>query len=115
MLPGAGPRPLGLRLGRPGSFERLVFAEVADGQAQRIDGDQLIRHMALKHKDKVPGIQIALELAVICGRIVDQVEIDAGPVGRILHFFQRDFFDVNVDLGGGAVGKEFPVVGQFEF
>src|SRR6267378_1897622 len=99
---------LRLRLGSAGSFERLVFAEVADRQAQGIDGDQLVRHAALEHKNEVGGVQIALEFAVVGGRVVDQVEIDAGPVGGILHFFQSDFLDVDIDLRRGGVGEEFP-------
>src|ERR1700730_17622457 len=99
---------LRLRLGPAGSFERLVFAEVADRKAQGINGDQLVRHAALEHKNEVGGVQIALEFAVVGGRVVDQVEIDAGPAGGILHFFQSDFLDVDIDLRRGGGGEESP-------
>jgi hypothetical protein len=38
MLPGAEPRPFRSGFGRESSFERLVFAEIRDGHAQRVDG-----------------------------------------------------------------------------
>src|SRR5271168_3951809 len=44
MLPGAGPRPLLFELGSGASFECLIFAEVGDGHAERIDWDQFVGH-----------------------------------------------------------------------
>src|ERR1700726_2420917 len=35
------------------SFERLVFAEVSDGDAERIDGNQFIRNVTLEDEHKV--------------------------------------------------------------
>src|SRR6266852_4650327 len=61
MLPGAGPRPLRCGLGRENSFERLVFAEVADGDAQWVDGNQFVRDAALEEEYKIRGVQIALQ------------------------------------------------------
>src|SRR5713101_7836599 len=50
MLPGAGARPLRSGLGRESSFERLVFAEIRDGHAERIDGDQFVGEVGLEYK-----------------------------------------------------------------
>src|ERR1035438_6992605 len=50
---------------------------------------------------------MGIGLAVIGGRIVDEIEIDARAIGRRLQVFERDFLDVHIDLRGGAVGKEF--------
>jgi hypothetical protein len=43
MSPGAGRRPLHFDLGSGSSFERLVFAEISDGPAKRVDEDQFVR------------------------------------------------------------------------
>src|SRR3981189_440476 len=102
-LPGGRPRLLWLLASAKGSFERLVFAEVGNRETQRIDGDQLVGHARLEDEDEIPGVQVALEFAVIGGRIVDEIEIDAGAVGRGVHLFEGDFLDVDIDLGCGSV------------
>jgi hypothetical protein len=66
-LPGGRPRLLWLPSSAKDSFERLVFAEVGNREAQRIDGDQFVGHVVLEDEDEIPGVQIALELAVIGG------------------------------------------------
>src|SRR6266852_3623487 len=107
MLPGAGPRALPSRLGGESSFERLVFAEIGDGHPERIDRDQFVGDICLENEDKIRGVEIAFQFAMVGGRVVDHVEIDASAVRRVLHLFERDFLHVDVDLGGGSVGKEF--------
>src|SRR6267143_6856399 len=77
-LPGGRPRLLWLPSCAKGSFEGLVFAEVGNRETQRIDGDQLVGHARLEDEDEIPGIEIALELAVIGWRIVNEIEIDTG-------------------------------------
>jgi len=64
------------------SFEGLVFAKVGNREAQGIDGDQLVGHARLENEDEIAGVQVALELAVIGGGIVDEVEIDSSTVRR---------------------------------
>jgi hypothetical protein len=49
------------------SFERLVFPEVAYGQAQGIDWDELVRHPVLEDKNEVAGEEVSFEFAVIRG------------------------------------------------
>src|SRR6266851_4207979 len=66
-LPGGRPRLLWLPASAKDSFERLVFAEVGNREAQRIDGDQFVGHVVLEDEDEISGIEIALELAVIGG------------------------------------------------
>ena len=65
---------------------------------KRIYGDQLVGDFALKNKDKVRGIEVALNLAVVCGRVIDHVEVDARLEGWRLHVFQCDLLYVDVDL-----------------
>src|SRR5580704_18604578 len=71
-LPCVRPRPLRFAFGRGSSFEGLVFAEVRDGHPERIDGDQFVGHLALENEDKVRGVQIAFQLAVVGGRVIDR-------------------------------------------
>src|SRR6267142_2815297 len=97
-LPGGHPRLLWLPSSAKDSFEGLVFAKVGNREAQGIDGDQVVRHARLENEDQIAGVQVALELAVIGGRIVDEVEIDPGAVRRGLHLFESDFFDIDIDL-----------------
>src|SRR5216684_1574211 len=66
-LPGGRPRLLWLPSSAKDSFERLVFAEVGNREAQRIDGDQFVGHVVLGDEDEISGIEIALELAVVGG------------------------------------------------
>src|SRR6266576_2207638 len=55
---------------RRGSFERLIFSEVGDAQSQRVDRDEFVRYVGLKNEDKVRGIKIALQLAMVGVRII---------------------------------------------
>src|SRR5229473_605280 len=105
-LPGRRPRLLWLPCSAKDSFEGLVFAKVGNRKAQGIDGDQVVRHARLENEDEIAGVQVALELAVIGGRIVDEVEIDSGAVRRGLHLFESDFFDIDIDLRCRSVGEE---------
>ena len=57
----------GFVLERGSSFEGLVFAEVRDGHSERIDGDQFVGHLRFENEDKVRGVQIAFQFAVIRG------------------------------------------------
>ena len=67
MLPGAGPRPLRFELGSGTSFERLVFAEIGDGHAERIDRDQFVGHLGFEKEDKIRGVEVALQFAMVGG------------------------------------------------
>src|SRR6267154_4651073 len=82
MLPGAVPRLLRLEVGRETSFERLVFPEVSDRESQWVDGDQFIGNLGLENEEKIRGVQVALKLAVVGGRVVDHVEVHASAVRR---------------------------------
>ena len=108
MLPGAGSRLLRFGPVTASSFERLVFAEVGDGHAERIDRDQFVGDIGLENKDKIRGVEVALQFAMIGGRVVNHVEIDTSAIRRILHLFERDFLHVDVDLWGGGIGEKFP-------
>src|SRR6266481_6108541 len=79
-LPGGRPRLLELPSSAKDSFERLVFAEVGNREAQRVDGDQFVGYVILEDEDKISGIEIALELGVVGGLIVDKIEINAGAI-----------------------------------
>src|ERR1700739_4414745 len=57
------------------SFKCLVFPEIADGQPQRIDGDEFIRHMLLKDKDKIRGIEVPFQLAMVGRRVIDHIKV----------------------------------------
>src|SRR5580700_12074515 len=90
MLRGAGPRPLLLRFRRTCSLERLVFAEVGHGHSQRIDGNQFVGYLGLENEDEIRGVQLALQLGMVGGRVIDHVEVHAGAERRRLHLFERD-------------------------
>ena len=61
----------------------------------------------LENEDKIRGVQIALQLAMVGGRVIDHVEVHARAEGRRLHLFERDFLHVHIDLGRCGVGDEF--------
>src|ERR1700693_4068634 len=60
MLPGAGLPPLRSDSQSGNSFERLVFAEIGNSHAKRIDGDQFVGKVGLQNEDKIRGVEIAL-------------------------------------------------------
>src|ERR1700680_2263798 len=101
------PRPLRFACGLGFSFERLIFAEVGDGQSERVDGDQFVGYMGFEKEDKICGVKIALQLAMVGGRVIDHVEIHARTEGRCLHLFERTLFDIDIDLGRGGIRDEF--------
>src|ERR1700675_2136041 len=82
------PRPLRFARGLRFSFERLVFAEVGDGHSERVDRNQFVGHLGLEKEDKVRGVKIAFQLAVVGGRVIDHVEVHARTEGRCLHLFE---------------------------
>src|SRR5437763_1238036 len=91
--------PLGrFRSGWMASLERLVFAEIGDCQTQRIDGNEFVWDRGFENENKIRSIEVAPDLAVIRGRVINHVEIHTRFVGRGLHFFECDLLHVNVDL-----------------
>src|ERR1700739_697336 len=107
-LPGGRPRLVCSPDSGKISFECLVLTEVGDRQSQRIDGDEFVGHAGLENKNEVGSIELALQLAVISGRVVHHVKIHAGAVGWCLQFLERDLLHVDVDFGSRGVGQEFP-------
>src|SRR5947208_17074884 len=67
------------------SFEGLVFPEIADGQPQRIDGDEFIRHVLSKDEDKICPIDLPFQIGVV-GRVITHLVVNAGLVG-ILYLY----------------------------
>ena len=102
-------RPLPLRFGPdPGlSLERLIFAEVGDRHSEGVDGDQFVRNLGFENKHKVRGVEIAFQLAMVGGRVIDHIEVDASAKRRRLHLFERHLLDLDIDLGRRRVGEEF--------
>src|SRR5271155_1054117 len=107
MLRCVRPRPLRFARGLGFSFERLVLAEVGDGHSERVDRNQFVGHLGLEKEDKVRGVQIALQLAMVGGRVIDHVEVHARAEGGRLHLFERDFLYVHIDLGRCGIRDEF--------
>ena len=101
------PRPLRCACGPGFSFECLIFTEVGDGHAEWVDRDQFIGHLGLEKEHEVRGVQIALQLAVVGGRVIDHVEVHTRTEGWRLHLFERNFFYVDIDFGRGGIGDEF--------
>src|SRR5512143_2782600 len=60
--------------------ERLVVAEVGDGQPQRVDGDERVGDLVPEDEDDVCGERFPAPFAVIIERVVDLVEVDGGLV-----------------------------------
>src|SRR5579859_161737 len=106
MLPGDRPRPLGSECGIDLSFESLVFTEIGDAQAQRINRDELVRNVGLEDENKVGGVEVSLDLAMVGGRVIDHVEVHACLVRRGLHVFERDFLHVNINFRDRCVREE---------
>src|SRR5260370_20074675 len=52
------------------SFECLILPEVGDGHSERVDGNQFVGHLGFEEEDKVRGVQIAFQLAVVGGRVI---------------------------------------------
>src|SRR5271169_2761474 len=107
MLRCVRPRPLRFARGLGFSFERLVLAEVGDGHSEWVDRNQFVGYLGLEKEDKVRGVEIAFQLAVVGGRVIDHVEVHARAERRRLHLFERDFLYVHIDLGRCGVGDEF--------
>src|SRR5208282_4578910 len=106
MLSGAGPRPLRFGLVRGHSLEGLVFAEVRDGQSERIDGDEFVGNSGLEDKDEIRRVEVPLDLGAVSGRVVHHIEIDTGLERCCLHVFEGYFLHVNVDLRSRGVCDE---------
>src|SRR5277367_5893107 len=74
-------KPSGLwrvdRFGKQFSFECLVLAEIGDGDPERVDRNQFVGNLGFEDKNEVRRIEVALELAVVGGRVVDQIEVDS--------------------------------------
>src|SRR5215475_8184575 len=104
---GLRPRPCFCPPQQSGSFEGLILSEVADRQTQRIDGNQLVWHASLKDENEVRGVEVAFQFTMIGRRVVNEVEVDARAVRRILQLFQRDFLYVDIDLRSRGVSEEF--------
>src|SRR5260370_14705206 len=60
------PRPLRFALVLAFSLECVVLPEVGDGHSERVDGNQFVGHLGFEEEDKVRGVQIAFQLAVVC-------------------------------------------------
>src|SRR5580700_11119541 len=56
-LPCVRPRSLGFACGPGFSFECLVFAEVGNGDAERVDRNEFVRHLGLEKEDKVRRVK----------------------------------------------------------
>src|SRR5208283_212906 len=70
-------------------------------------GDKFIGDVGFEKEHKVRGVQIALQLAMVGGRVIDHVEVHARAEGWGLHLFERDFFHVHIDLRRGGIRDEF--------
>jgi len=103
---GVRPRPLGFVSGLGCSFERLVFPEVGNAQAQGIDRNEFVGDVGFEKEHKIRGVKIALQLAMVGGRVVDHVEVHARAKGWCLHLFACDFLHVHIDFGRGSVRDE---------
>ena len=54
----------------------LIFAEISDGQPERVDGQHLVANLLAKHVDDIGGPQLALQLCVV-ERAEDLVKLDS--------------------------------------
>ena len=43
-----------------GSFECFVFPEIGDGQTERVDRDEFVRHVGLEDENEIGGVERAL-------------------------------------------------------
>jgi hypothetical protein len=64
-------------------LEGLVLAEIGDGQAQRVDGNERVRHLVLHDEDEMGDVPLPPALDVVDGCAVDLLEIDRGLERRL--------------------------------
>src|SRR2546422_5255575 len=92
---------------RPPRSTLFPYTTLFRSQSEWIDRNQFVGHLGLEKEDKVRSVQIALHLAMVGGRIVDQIEVHARTEGRGLHLFKGNFFYIDIDLGCSHVRDEF--------
>jgi hypothetical protein len=80
-----------------GSVKRFVFAEIRDGQAEGIYGNEFVRDVELENEHEVGRVKCALQLAAVGGRVVDNIEVRACLLRRVLHPFEGDVLYPDID------------------
>src|SRR5579863_3742681 len=62
--------------------------------------------MGFEKEHKVRRVQIALQLAMVGGRVINHVKVHARAKRWCLHLFECDFLHVHIDFGRGRVRDE---------
>src|SRR5262245_11579152 len=89
--------------------QRLIFAEVGDGKAERIDLDQVVAHHLTKSKNKVRGVLHAPSRAAVYGRDKVNLVLDGSLVRRGPQVLDVDSIDL--DFLDGVVARQVVVDG----
>src|ERR1700730_5182665 len=88
------------------SFECLVLAKIGDRQPKRVDGDELVGNLVLENEDEIRCVKVALDFAMVGGRVVHHVKIHSRLVWRGLHVFECNLLHMYVDLRRGRVRQK---------
>ena len=75
------------------SFEYLIFAEICDCKAERVDLNQFIRDRITEQKDKVGRVKRSFDLDMLARRIGDLVKIHRGLVRSRAQVLNRDLLE----------------------
>src|SRR2546422_7259695 len=74
---------------RPPRSTLFPYTTLFRSQSEWIDRNQFVGHLGLEKEEKVRSVEIALQLAMVGGRIVDQIEVHARTEGRGLHLDRK--------------------------
>src|SRR5579864_1390338 len=87
------------------SIQGLVFPEIGNGKAERVNLNEVVAHGIAEGKNKVSGVLRAFDLAAVERRFVNQLIFNRGLVRGGAKVLDVDAIDFDF-LVGGRTGKE---------
>ncbi len=86
--------------------ERLVLAEIGDGQAQRIDRQHLVADLVAEGVDDIGSPELAFLFRVVERAGENLVELDPSLERRLPQVLDSDGLDLDIDIGLAGVEQE---------
>src|SRR3954466_13804332 len=87
-------------------LERLVDAEVCDLETQRIDSDELVRHVLAHDEIDLRDVGFPVPLRACTGCVVDLLKGHGSLERRRSELAQADVLNRYLDLVRGGIGDE---------
>src|SRR3954471_18085550 len=87
-------------------LERLIDAEVCDLEAQRVDSDELVRHVLAHDEIDLRDVGFAVPLGAGTGCVVDLLKGHGSLEWRRAQLGQADVLNRYLDLVCGGIGDE---------